>query len=125
MSVITQGQSPHSIGPLSTGAKKFDTDKPDTAIFPPLSFIGISRVLGMGKRKYGSHNWRGGIEYSRLLGAALRHIFAYLGGEDVDPESGLSHIHHAACNLVFLGEFIEEGRTELDDRYRPSIKATD
>ena len=80
--------------------------------------FGIGRVLGMGAAKYDRFNWRSGIVYSRLLSAALRHIFAYLGGEDTDPESGLSHIHHAATNLVFLGQFIEEGRVDLDDRYK-------
>lgn len=97
---------------------KYDTNKPNTALLPPLSLLGASRVLGMGASKYGPDNWRGGIEYRRLLGAALRHILAYSSGEDTDPESGLSHIHHATVNLMFLGEFIEEGRTELDDRYK-------
>ena len=100
--------------------KKNDSDKVDLSLLPPLSIIGIGRVLGMGAAKYDRFNWRGGIKYSRLLGAALRHIFAYIGGEDIDKESGISHIHHAACNLVFLGQFIEEGREELDDRYRAS-----
>ena len=104
--------------PIAKGVK-YDSNKPNTALLPPLSLLGASRVLGMGASKYGPDNWRGGIEYRRLLGAALRHIFAYNSGEDTDPESGLSHIHHATVNLMFLGEFIELNRKDLDDRYKP------
>ena len=97
---------------------KHDSEKPPAALLPPLSLLGAARVLGMGAVKYSAHNWRGGIKYSRLLSAALRHLLAYIGGEDTDKESGLSHIHHAVVNLMFLGEFIETGRVELDDRYK-------
>ena len=103
--------------PIAKGVK-YDSNKPNTALLPPLSLLGAARVLGMGASKYGPDNWRGGIEYRRLLGAALRHIFAYNSGEDTDPESGLSHIHHATVNLMFLGEFIELNRKDLDDRYK-------
>ncbi len=66
----------------------------------------------------GAHNWRGGITYSRLIGAALRHIFAILRGEDLDPESGLPHVHHASCCLMFLSAMMSH-RKDLDDRWKP------
>ena len=75
-------------------------------------------VLAFGAEKYAEHNWRKGFVWSRPLSAAMRHITAFNAGEDKDPESGLSHLAHAACCIMFLLEF-EKTRKELDDRYKP------
>jgi hypothetical protein len=77
--------------------------------------------MAFGAQKYGDHNWRGGIKYTRLLGAAKRHIKAFNMGEDLDPESGLSHVAHAICCLGMLLGMINE-RPDLDDRYKRTIK---
>jgi len=47
----------------------------------------------------------------------LRHLTAWWAGEDLDPESGLHHLAHAACCLMFLLEYTQT-HTELDDRPR-------
>ena len=70
------------------------------------------------EEKYAEHNWRKGFVWSRPLSAAMRHITAFNAGEDKDPESGLSHLAHAACCIMFLLEF-EKTHKELDDRYKP------
>jgi hypothetical protein len=75
-------------------------------------------VLKFGADKYAEHNWRKGFAWSRPLAAAMRHLTAFNDGEDKDPESGLSHLAHAACCIMFLLEF-EKTHKELDDRYRP------
>lgn len=75
----------------------------------------IANVLAFGAKKYAKHNWRKGLEYSRLLDAALRHLLAFADGEDNDPESGLSHIAHAGCCVMFL-LWMSRNRTDLDDR---------
>lgn len=98
--------------------KKNDTEKPRTDLLPTAPLFAIAEVLGFGAKKYAAHNWRGGIEYSRLIGAALRHLLAYNDGEDKDPESGLSHLAHAGCCVLFLLEQEAKG-TGLDDRYKP------
>jgi hypothetical protein len=77
----------------------------------------IAEVLAFGAEKYAAHNWRAGFNHTRLSDAALRHIFAWIDGEDADPESGLSHIAHAQCCLMFLQRLIIE-KPERDDRYR-------
>lgn len=76
----------------------------------------IAMVLAFGAQKYAAHNWRKGIAYSRLLDAALRHLYAFADGEDKDPESGLSHIAHAGCCIVFLLGMINS-RPDQDDRH--------
>lgn len=67
--------------------------------------------------KTGEHNWRGGIAYSRLISAAYRHLGAINRGEDIDPESGLPHVYHLACNVMFLS-WMMENKPELDDRFK-------
>ena len=75
----------------------------------------LSAVLTFGAKKYAAHNWRAGISKCRLIAALLRHTFAYLRGENNDPESGLPHIAHAMCCCMFILGL--EHRTDLDDRY--------
>lgn len=95
---------------------KFDTEKTRLDLLSAVWIEGVGKVLTYGARKYAAHNWRNGIERSRLLGAALRHIFSYLNGEDRDPETGLLHLYHASCCLMFASE-LHFTRPDLDDRY--------
>lgn len=95
---------------------KHDQDKPDMSLFSPIALTELAKVLSFGKLKYAAHNWRGGISTSRLLAATLRHTLAYLGGQDKDPETGLSHMAHAMCCCMFLLE-LAITHPQLDDRY--------
>lgn len=98
---------------------KYDTEKIPLDLLDPLALEGVGRVLEFGRKKYAAHNWRGGISYSRLLGAALRHTFAILRGEDTDPESGLPHVDHLGCCWMFLSNMMKT-RPDLDDRWKPN-----
>lgn len=95
---------------------KYDQDKPNMSLLDGYAIEQLTRVLDFGAQKYAAHNWRGGIKKSRLIAAALRHLFAYLRGEDTDPESGLSHVAHAMCCCMFLLGL--EHHPELDDRWK-------
>lgn len=97
-------------------ALKFDSDKAMISLIDPVWLEDVSRVLMFGAEKYSKHNWKGGFKYSRLLDAAYRHIGAFNNGEENDPESGLSHLDHAACCLMFLSWMVKN-RPDLDDRY--------
>jgi Domain of unknown function (DUF5664) len=99
------------------GAVKYDGDKPPMHLLSNEALVQIAKVMQFGAQKYAAHNWRKGFDWSRSLAAALRHINAFNDGEDTDPESGLSHMAHAACNLMFLIEF-EKTHKHLDDRYK-------
>lgn len=100
---------------------KFDQQKPPLHLLDSDALEGLARVLEFGAKKYAAHNWRKGISYSRLIGAALRHTFAILKGEDVDPESGLSHVDHLGCCWMFLSNMMKN-RKDLDDRYVPKTE---
>jgi hypothetical protein len=67
----------------------------------------------------GDHGWRqSAAEWSRYLAACLRHVFKFLGGEDCDPETGLSHMAHAACCVLFVLQYQLESSGN-DDRWKP------
>lgn len=103
------------------GGMKFDGDKPRMDLIDRAAMEELGYVLGFGAKKYAAHNWRKGINYSRLVGAALRHIHAFNDGEDKDPESGYSHIGHAMCCLMFLMGTIKHN-PDMDDRWNIDIK---
>lgn len=75
------------------------------------------QVLEFGSRKYSAHNWKQGLSITEILESLQRHVFAYESGEDIDPESGLSHIGHIQCNAMFLA-YMAKFRPDLDDRYK-------
>jgi hypothetical protein len=101
-------------------ALKFDVDKLPLHLLSTEAMNQTAAVLKFGAQKYAEHNWRKGFAWSRPLAAAMRHITAFNDGEDRDPESGLSHLAHAACCIMFLLEF-EKTHQHLDDRYKPDV----
>jgi hypothetical protein len=103
--------------------KKFDGGKPELSLLPAKAVFEIGKVLTYGRTKYGAHNWRKGILFSRNVAAALRHTFRWLGGQDYDEESKCHHLAHACVDLLFVLEYIES-RRDLDDRYQDE-KETD
>jgi hypothetical protein len=109
--------------PLKSG-KKNDKGKPPIAFCSGIALEKISEVLSFGEAKYGRDNWRAGLSWVRVTSAVLRHLFAWLRGEDKDPETGLSHLAHAGCGLMFLLEY-EETRRAFDDRYKGHSQAGD
>lgn len=96
--------------------KKYDNNKPALDLIPVEALNALGEALVYGARKYNRANWAKGIQQSRLIAAALRHITAYSSGQDLDPESGLSHISHALCNLAFL-TYMQKNRQDMDDRW--------
>ena len=97
-------------------AIKHDKHKPDLSLLTPAMLEPMTRALMYGEQKYSRGNFKGGFENVRLTSAALRHIFAYLDREDLDPESGVSHLGHAMAALGMLLDNIAEG-VSTDVRY--------
>jgi hypothetical protein len=101
-------------------ALKYDDEKIDLSMVPKSLMYAVAEVLMFGARKYERHNWRKGMVWSRLIAATLRHIHAFNEGEDLDPESKLNHLHHAACDIAFLIEYYKEALGQ-DDRFKPGV----
>jgi len=67
----------------------------------------------------GSHNWRKGFKWSRLVAAAYRHLKSVATQDMIDNESGEYHIHHLMCMVAFLAEHITSQLGE-NDLYKKS-----
>lgn len=104
-----------------SGATKHDQERTQLDLLSVTWLFGVGAVLTFGAKKYAAHNWRKGMAYSRLISASLRHILAFASGEDLDPETGLSHLYHASCCLMFLSE-LSITHPQCDDRYKADVK---
>jgi len=100
---------------------KFDKDKLRYDLVPVAPLEKIVSVLTFGAGKYDDRNWENGFKWSRVYGATQRHLNKWWGGEDLDKESRVTHLAHAACCILFLMEY-EETHRELDDRVKPKRK---
>ncbi len=102
---------------------KYDSGKPRYDLLPPELDRSVSTILAYGANKYAARNWEKGMEWGRVYGALRRHLDAFWGGEDIDPESGYPHLWHAACNIAFLVAYRERGIGN-DDRSIPQSKGS-
>ena len=102
---------------IAKEAVKFDAGKPPLALISRIALEEEAKVMEFGRQKYGTHNWRAGMDFSRLMDAALRHMYAFADGEDMDKETGLSHLAHARCCMAFLLEY-QGVKVGTDDRFK-------
>jgi len=114
--------------------KKFDGEKPRLYLLPPKTLVEVGKVLTYGAAKYDEHNWKklDNLQ-NRYTGAALRHLFAHMDGEDLDEETNLDHLAHAICCLMFkleakLSGISEEGeekgsRKSIEYKHREGVKS--
>lgn len=98
---------------------KYDGGKARMDLVDWAAIEGLAKVLEFGARKYSPNNWRNGMEWGRILAAAMRHLADFAMGRDLDKDSGLPVIDHAMCCLMFLSSYQKTG-TGTDDRWKPS-----
>ena len=99
---------------------KYDEGKLPYHLLPPELLEGVSSVLRFGANKYTERNWELGMDWSRPFGALMRHMWAWWKGENVDPETGYSHLWHAGCCIAFLIAYEQRG-SGTDDRPVQSV----
>ena len=93
-----------------TQEAKADCGKPRPSLVPPALIDGVMRIREFGTARYGNpDNWRN-VDAERYHDALLRHILAiWEDWKAVDPDSGMPHLWHAACNIAFLMQYMEDG----------------
>lgn len=91
--------------------RKNDQGRNRLDLIEPQFIEDVGEVLTFGAAKYEPNNWQNVEDAEdRYYAAALRHLMAWRRGEVVDEESGLSHLKHAATNLMFLLHFEREDK---------------
>jgi len=94
----------------------FGLAKPGLQNVPPVAVLEVGRVMSFGAAKYGPMNWRHDeVSYSTYYNAAIRHLFEAWDGNDLDFETGLPHLAHAAACLMILLDAKACGKL-IDDR---------
>lgn len=87
---------------------KHDAGKLRYDLIPVLAEELLVRVLTHGAEKYGAGSWKRVQDArARYTAALMRHLAKWRAGEQVDPDSGLPHIAHVACNAMFLAELAQ------------------
>ncbi len=93
---------------------KFDGGKLPWHLFPFDAAAEVVKVLQFGAKKYAARNWERGIAHSRTFAATQRHLVAWFyHGEDHDPETGIHHLAHAGCEVLFALAFETRGQGAL------------
>jgi len=95
---------------------KYDGEKPEMYLVPPLALLEVGKVLTYGAKKYSPDNWRKLDNLQeRYTSAAMRHLLAHMSGEPNDEETDMSHLAHAICCLLFK---LEDELLEASEKER-------
>lgn len=94
----------HAIKTRAEGIK-YDSQKPEPTLVPPNAIESVIKILTFGAQKYSRDGWKSLDDlHRRYLNACLRHLLEYQKGNPIDDESGMPHLAHAVCSLLFVLE---------------------
>jgi len=103
------------------GGLRFNAGKLRLELVPPSLERAVAAVLQHACERdvnpYPPRNWERGMPWSKVEASLMRHLNAWRSGHDNDPDTGLPHVWHLACNVAFLIEY-RETCPALDDRPR-------
>ena len=96
-------------------AERLNQGKPQLSLVMEFrrALEGASFGLEEGVGKYGRGNWRKGMPEVEVVDSLVRHLIAFMSGEDIDPASGLPHVDKMTCNALMLAEYFH---TRTDKR---------
>lgn len=101
----------NTVGDVNSDKKgsgaRYNSGKPDFSLIPLCTMADEARVWEYGAKKYSRNNWMKGMLWSIPFACLMRHMSAWQAGENLDPETGISHIAHAMCNLRMLTLFAQ------------------
>lgn len=104
-----------TVDPDTGGEKGMKLARHD--LIPMKALHELAEHYGKGCEKYTEHNWRKGLAWSKSYAALQRHITAFWGGEDLDPETGSKHVIASAWHCLTLATYMDEQKAK-DDRYK-------
>lgn len=99
-------------------ALRYNEGKPELSQIPFETEVEVAKVFMYGQKKYTRNNWKNGFKYSSLVDSTLRHFIAWFNGQEIDPESGLTHMAHFHTNVEILHWYTLHPEKGEDDRYK-------
>jgi hypothetical protein len=64
--------------------------------------VALAAHYEAGAKKYADRNWEKGMAWGKCFASLQRHAWAWMGGEDFDPETGTHHMVSVAWNAIAL-----------------------
>jgi hypothetical protein len=101
----------------TTQGTKDDQGKLRWDLMPWDALEEVVKVITFGCKKYDDRNWEKGLDYGRLIGSTMRHLSKWFRGVEIDDDSGINHLAHVACNVIFLLTYCLRGSGN-DDRIK-------
>lgn len=98
-------------------ATRLDAGKNQLSLISPIAIEAMGKILSFGSIKYGKHNWRKGMKWSRCIDSLKRHLLEFEKCNDTDEETKELHIAHVMVNAMFLVEYFYTHKN-LDDRFK-------
>jgi len=80
---------------------RYNEGKPKWSLVHYDSLIPMIRVLEFGAKKYAPFNWQKGLDLKEILESMQRHLAKLMDNEEIDTESGISHMGHIQANAMF------------------------
>lgn len=93
---------------------RYNSGKPDYSLIPLAAMKEAAHVLEYGATKYAIDNWMKPTNWRVSYACLMRHMSAWQGGEDLDPESQRNHLGHAMCNILQMLYMLENHPEELE-----------
>ena len=119
---LRQKAEPHKRAPIDNTRKESNPKdavgclKTPAHVVPPRVLAEVGLALLEGAMKYSSYNYRVvGVRASIYFDSVSRHLNSFWEGEDIDKDSGLSHVTKAISALIVLRDSMIGGNW-TDDR---------
>jgi len=118
------GQSNQAPAPLGINPKDLlGAKKVNLHLVPAASIIYQALAMEDGAKKYGPYNWRENkVICTIYISAAMRHLQAFLDGEELASDSQKPHLGHALASIGIIVDALETGNL-VDDRPKPGAAA--
>lgn len=85
----------------SEKALRYNEGKAKWSLVHYNSMLPMIKVLEFGALKYAPRNWMKPMDLTEILESMQRHLASLMDGEEIDKESGISHMGHIQCNAMF------------------------